>query len=646
MPNLVGRLIGGRYQIEQVVARGGMATVYLAMDIRLERKVALKIIHPHLASDNSFREKFIREARIAAKLSHPNLVNVFDQGEEGDMAFMAMEYVSGITLRDALKDFGALDAKRALDLFEPMLSGLAAAHRAGILHRDLKPENVLLANDGRIKLGDFGLARDIDNHTSTGSLVGTVAYLSPGLVMRGTADARSDVYAAGIMLFEMLAGRQPFEGDQAVQIAYQHANDNVPAPSKFNTQIPPLLDELVLWATARDAAHRPTDAVELLSVVQRAKAELKAGRGDTAIGIPTVQQSNISATTVLPSVSDATQVLNPDALSQLDANSTQVLSGIGSGNETTVIEDFGFQNDELTPLESLGRNRRGLKILITTLLVVLLGGGSGWWFSSGPGGLNIIPNLTSRTTDEAQITLANLKASIAITEESSATVAKGLVIRTDPPAGAFFFGGTVTIFVSSGPSLVLAPALKGMNLAEATAEIIKSGFTLGEVKSVFNEAPLGEVFDYLGADGTKIPETSRIDLYVSLGAIPVVAGLDQETAVKAIEAVGLKINEINEDYSDTVPNGQVISLVPQTQPLGKDGTVNLIVSKGPNIVTVPNMIGQTVLAGKSALESLGLRVVVNTDQLTTRWGVVAIKRQSAAAGTQLRVGDSITISTK
>lgn len=646
MPNLVGKLIGGRYQIEQVVARGGMATVYLAMDVRLERKVALKIIHPHLASDNSFREKFIREARIAAKLSHPNLVNVFDQGEDGDLAFMAMEYVSGITLRDALKDFGALDAKRALDLFEPMLSGLAAAHRAGILHRDLKPENVLLANDGRIKLGDFGLARDIDNHTSTGSLVGTVAYLSPELVMRGTADARSDVYAAGIMLFEMLAGRQPFEGEQAVQIAYQHANDNVPAPSKFNPQVPPLLDELVLWATARDAAHRPNDAVELLAVVQRAKAELKAGRGDTAIGIPTVQSRNLAATSVLPATADATEVLSPDDFGQLDSNSTQVLSGLGSGNQTAVIEEFDFNNDEPSALESLGRNRRGLKILIVTLLVILLGGGSGWWFSSGPGGLNIIPNLTSRTADEAQITLANLKANIAIAEENSATVAKGLVIRTDPPAGSFFFGGKVTVFISSGPSLVLAPDLKGMNLAEATAEIIKSGFTLGEVKSVFNEAPLGEVFDYLGADGTKIPETSRIDLYVSLGAIPVVAGLDQETAVKAIEAVGLKINEINEDYSDGVPAGQVISLVPQTQPLGKDGMVNLIVSKGPNVVTVPNMIGQTVLAGKAALEALGLKVIVNTDQLTTRWGVVAIKRQSAAAGTQLRVGDSITISTK
>lgn len=646
MPDLAGRIIGERYRVEQIVARGGMATVYLAMDLRLERKVALKIIHPHLANDISFRDKFIREARIAAKLSHPNLVNVFDQGEDGDMAFMAMEFVSGITLRDALKDFGALDWKRALDLFEPMLSGLAAAHRAGILHRDLKPENVLLADDGRIKLGDFGLARDIDNNTATGSLVGTVAYLSPELVMRGTADARSDVYAAGIMLFEMLAGRQPFEGEQAVQIAYQHANDNVPAPSKYNPNVPPLLDELVLWATARDAAHRPNDAVELLAVVQRAKAELKAGRKDTAIGIPTVNSSNLNSTTVMPTVAnDATQILNPD-ISRLDADDTRVISDLGNFNQTAVLDDLGYTDQQLNPLEEIGRKRRGFGILITTLLIVLLGAGSGWWFSSGPGGLNFIPNLTSRTADEAQVTLSNLKANIAIAEENSATVAKGLVIRTDPAAGSFFFGGTITVYVSSGPRLVNAPNLLGLNLAEATAEIVKAGFSLGEVTSAFNEAPLGKVFDYFGADGNQIPETSKINLSVSLGSIPVVAGLEQEAAVAAIQAVGLKINEITEDYSDTIAAGQVISLIPQSEPLGKNGTVNLVVSKGPNIVTVPNMIGQTVLAAKAALESLGLRVVVNTDQLTTRWGVVPVKRQSAAAGTQLRVGDSITISTR
>lgn len=632
MPNLVGRLIGERYRVEKVVARGGMATVYLAMDIRLERQVALKVIHPHLANDSSFREKFIREARIAAKLSHPNLVNVFDQGEDGEIAFMAMEFVSGITLRDALKDFGALDAKRALDLFEPMLSGLAAAHRAGILHRDLKPENVLLSDDGRIKLGDFGLARDIDNHTSTGSLVGTVAYLSPELVMRGIADARSDVYAAGIMLFEMLTGRQPFEGDQAVQIAYQHANDNVPTPSSVNAQVPPLLDELVLWSTAREPSHRPNDAVELLAVVQRAKAEIKAGRNDTQLRVPEISTTDLSKTTVM---------------SPIDSNATQVFEDAFADGSTTVLDDFNFGDSELSALEKLGLRRRGLKLLISTLLVILLGAGTGWWFSSGPGGLTPIPNLTSRTLEEAQISLNEMTADLEIIEENSATVATGLVTRTNPAAGSLFFGnGKIQIFVSSGPKLVSAPGLKGLNLAEATAEIIKSGFALGEVKSVFNDSPLGEVFDYLGADGTKIPETSKINLWVSLGAIPIVAGLDQEVAVTAIETAGLKINEIREEFSDTVAAGQVISLVPLVEPLGENGSVNLLVSKGPNIVQVPNMIGQTVLAAKANLESLGLKVVVNTDQLTTKWGIVKVKRQSAAAGSQLRVGDSITISTK
>lgn len=646
MSNLVGRVIGSRYRVDQIVARGGMATVYLAVDDRLDRRVALKVIHPHLASDSSFREKFIREAKIAAKLSHPNLVNVFDQGEDGEIAFMAMEFVSGITLRDALKDFGALDAKRALDLFEPMLSGLAAAHRAGILHRDLKPENVLLADDGRIKLGDFGLARDIDNHTSTGSLVGTVAYLSPELVMRGTADARSDVYAAGIMLFEMLAGRQPFEGEQAVQIAYQHANDNVPAPSKYNHQVPPLLDELVLWATAREAAHRPSDAVELLAVVQRAKQELKAGRNDTALRIPSIQPAADAKTSVMPQLDqNATALLS--APTGAENNLTEVITGNFQDGSTTVFENFDLTGPAATPLELIGQKRHGLKLLITTLLIVLLGAGSGWFFSSGPGGLSPIPNVTNRSLEEAQVTLSVLNAETEILEESSATIAKGMVTRTNPTAGSLYFGvNKIQIFVSSGPKLVTAPDLLGMNLAEATAEILKSGFVLGEVKSVFNEAALGEVFDYLGADGKQIPETSRINIWVSLGAIPVVAGLGQEAAVTAIEAVGLKINEINEEYSDSIPSGQVINLVPLTEPLGENGSVNLLVSKGPNVVVVPNMIGQTILAAKASLESLGLKVVVNTDQLTTKWGIVKVKRQSASAGTQLRVGDSITISTK
>lgn len=630
VPELVGRLIGERYRIEKLVARGGMATVYLATDSRLERQVALKIIHPHLASDVSFREKFIREARIAAKLSHPNLVNVFDQGQDGELAFMAMEFVSGINMRDALKDFGALEASRALELFEPILAGLAAAHRAGILHRDLKPENVLLADDGRIKLGDFGLARDIDNHTGSGSLIGTVAYLSPELVLRGVADARSDVYAAGIMLFEMLTGRQPFEGEQAVQVAYQHANHSVPAPSTLNQNVPALLDELVLWASAREPAHRPSDAVELLSVVQRARADLKAGRKNTTLRVPELNST--------------VKLANQDFLQ--DLNQTQVIGGQGDFAETQSFDNWDLDPEEPNRLETLGKRRIGTKFFIATTLAVLLGSGAGWFFSSGPGGLAAIPNLVSRTVDQAQLSLAPLNAEIAIIEENSMAVAKDLVIRTEPAAGSLFFGGAIKIYVSSGPKLVSAPNLNGKNITEATEDVLAAGFTLGEVQFFFDSASADTVFNHLGADGTKIPEGSSINLSLSLGPVPVVAGLTQAAAITTIESADLVIKDIRQEFNDSVPSGQVINLVPLVEPLAKNSEVSLLVSKGPNLVAVPNMVGQTVLAAKTALEALGLSVVVNTDQLTTRWGIVKVKKQSVAANTQLRVGDSVTISTK
>ncbi|HEY9425221.1 MAG TPA: protein kinase, partial [Microterricola sp.] len=248
---MIGRLIDGRYQVRSRIARGGMATVYLATDLRLERRVAIKIMHGHLADDNTFKSRFVQEARSAARLAHPNVVNVFDQGQDSDMAYMVMEYLPGITLRDLLKDYGKLTPEQTIDIVTAVLGGLAAAHKAGIVHRDMKPENVLLADDGRIKLGDFGLARAASANTATGqALLGTIAYLSPELVTRGVADARSDIYAVGIMMYEMLTGEQPFVGEAPMQIAYQHANDSVPAPSLKVPGLPRELDELVLWATA------------------------------------------------------------------------------------------------------------------------------------------------------------------------------------------------------------------------------------------------------------------------------------------------------------------------------------------------------------------------------------------------------------
>ena len=649
MSNLIGTIIADRYRVDELVASGGMASVFVAFDTRLERNVAIKLIHPHLAQDVSFRDKFIQEARIAARVSHPNLVNVFDQGEQDGQLFLAMEYVQGITLRDALKDFGALGANRALDLFEQILLGLGAAHSAGILHRDLKPENVLLADDGRIKLGDFGLAREIDNRTGTGALVGTVAYLSPELITRGIADARSDVYAAGIMLFELLTGRQPFEGEQAVQVAYQHANETVPAPSKINQQVPAVVDQLVLWATAKDQTERPSDANELLVAVKQIKADLRAGTATINIPKPsTAAPEAIAATTVLGDLTNATQVFPSNATQVLPSNANQTEALGFEANATQVLGnlEYSAEADQSASSSNFGTRRRGLKLLIAMIVVALLGSATGWYFGSGPGGFKAIPNLSSRSVSDARAALTPFGAEVQVIREASSLTSKDLVIRTEPGAGSLYFTGPIKVIVSSGPKSMSVPNLKGMDVATATAKLLTSGFALGTVSSWFSTSPAGQVYDYLGADGSSVPEGTAIELKVSLGSIPVVAGLDQALAIGMIQAAGLKVSKVSQEFSDTVASGQVISVLPISEPLGAGGEVNLIVSKGPNVVLMPAVIGETLAAAKSALESLGLTVVVDTNQLQSKWGIAKVKRVSVAAGTALKSGDQVTIYSK
>ena len=628
MTDLVGRLIRGRYQIEKLVARGGMATVYLAEDNRLDRKVAIKVIHPHLANDQLFREKFVREAKIAAKLSHPNLVNVFDQAEDGDVVFLAMEYVSGITLRDALDKFGAISAERALDVFEPIIAALAAAHSAGVLHRDLKPENVLISDDGKVKLSDFGLARPISAQTQTGGVVGTVAYLSPELVSRGVADARSDVYAAGIMLFELLTGEQPFRGEQAVQVAMQHANSEVPPPSSLNSSVPELLDEIVLWATAKLAQNRPSDAMELHKILVRAKADLKNPKKSSDLTQKLRETSILRINSVEPNPLDQTQLLN-DVLAD---NTNQTIA-------------LNFEAQESAPERGgVFHAHRIIKLLVASALVVLLGLGAGWWFSSGPGGFDVMPDLANRSQVDAERLVQSLGATVVVVTESSKTVSSGLVISSEPSSGTLYWGGPITLKVSSGPKMVNVANLEGKTLVEATALILQSGFVLGEVSSWFSTAPIGTVYAHSGGGSTKVPEGSAIDLEISLGSIPLVANLDQETAVNVVQVAGLKVKSIITEFSETVAKGQAIALIPLAEPLGKGGEVNLVVSKGSDIVTMPRVVGETIRASKTLLESLGLVVVVDTNQLSSNWGIAKVKKVSVAPGTQLRVGDSVKIS--
>lgn len=617
MANLSGRLIAGRYRVDSLVASGGMASVYVAHDTVLDRKVALKAIHPHLAQDKSFVEKFQREAKVAAKLSHPNLVNVFDQGSDEEVIFLVMEFVPGITLRDAMNDFGALDSSRALEIIEPLTAGLAAAHAAGILHRDLKPENVFLSDGGSVKLGDFGLARPISQHTQTGSIVGTVAYLSPELVLRGQADARSDVYSLGVMIFEMLTGTQPYQGDQAVQIAYQHANSKIPAPSSVKAGVPELMDEIVLWTTARDPSNRPASAAALLPVITRARADL--GRG---------------LTTRLQQIDKTARIDFPEE-SVMPAGATEVL-------DFQSLENIAYQPAVAQKLEKTNK-RSKFWLSVLTLLAIFGGAGSGWWFSSGPGGLAAVPDLSGREVAVAIQALEPLGLVIEQVEESSATVPVGAITRTDPAAGSRVFkNSSITLFISTGPKQVSVPDVVGLSAEQALQAVKDAGFTVGSTKNFFSDSPAEEAFGLSAEPGAILNEGSVVDLFVSVGPLPDVAGLPIAEATALLEEAGLTFDQL-EVFDNSVPAGSAVRLVLSETPLPEDGTVTLEVSKGPEIVIMPNVVGETIEAAKILLENLGLRVVIDTNQLSSNFGIAKVKRQTPPSQTELRVGDSVTI---
>jgi serine/threonine-protein kinase len=493
------------------------------------------------------------------------------------------------------------------------------------------------------------LAREVDQRTQTASLVGTVAYVSPELVLRGAADARSDVYAAGIILFEMLTGKQPFTGDQAVNIAFQHANEQVPAPSSIRTNVPELMDEIVLWATAKEPAQRPRDAGELLNIVGRARAELRSTGGFAKV-TELAQTQRLAATALIESPTTAAG----------DTNATQVIAQAAGGNPTEVISNVGARNDGRTevidrpeetlpdehPLERLEKRGAVAKVLVVSALMVLLGGAIGWFFSAGPGGFKLVPELTGMSQSIAQETLDAQGIQHSLATENSVEVAAGNVIRTEPGGGAPLFG-SVKIVVSLGPKAIAVPDIKGKDPVSATAALVAAGLQPGKVESWFNSATIGTVFGYTGDDGQPVLDGTKVDLKVSLGPLPLVSGMDRTAAEGALAIAGLKIDSVREDFSDDVAAGKVITIeYPVGSNLGKDSSVTLVVSKGSSLVTVPRVVGETLLAAKTALEALGLAVSVNTDQLQSNWGVAKVKRVSASAGTQLRVGDSITIFSK
>ncbi|MFI2911988.1 Stk1 family PASTA domain-containing Ser/Thr kinase [Streptomyces sp. PDY-4] len=631
---LVGQVLDGRYRVEARIAVGGMATVYRAVDTRLDRVLALKVMHPSLAADRSFVERFIREAKSVARLAHPNVVQVFDQGTEGTYVYLAMEYIAGCTLRDVLRERGALQPRAALDILEPVLAALGAAHRAGFVHRDMKPENVLIGDDGRVKVADFGLVRAVDTVTNTtGTVLGTVSYLAPEQIENGIADPRVDVYACGILLYEMLTGEKPHDGDSPAIVLYKHLHEDVPAPSAAVPGMAYELDELVASATARNPAIRPQDAVALLAQVRAGRARLTTEQLDA---VPPQ-----ALTSEHDNAEDRTSVI-PRALTvprPLPVNEEG--EGAGSPQHTSRLQS----PPPLPPRRRTGLRRGPMAVVVAVLLV--LGVGTGIWYINS-GQFTKVPPLLAKTEKEARDRLATAGLDVGeVNEAFSDTVERGTVISTDPKAGARIRShDPVALTLSKGPETVRLPDLDGYPLDRARDVLKEEGLEPGMVTREFSDGvPRGSVISTKPGKGTKVRAGSAVALTVSKGSpvdVPDVTGDDLEDARAGLEEVGLKVKIAPERVNSEHDAGQVARQNPgEGRQVAEGDTVTLTLSKGPEMVEVPDVVGDSVDDARSRLEGAGFRVKEDRGLLGLFGDTV--RSQSVDGGDTAPRGSTITI---
>lgn len=631
---LVGQLLDGRYRIEARIAVGGMATVYRAVDTRLDRVLALKVMHPALAVDASFVERFIREAKSVARLAHPNVVAVFDQGAQGAYVYLAMEYVAGCTLRDVLRERGALKPRAALDILEPVLAALGAAHRAGFVHRDMKPENVLIGDDGRVKVADFGLVRAVGTATdTTGSLLGTVSYLAPEQIEHGTADTRSDVYACGVVLYEMLTGAKPHTGENAAQVIYQHLNSDVPAPSAVVPGLPVALDSLVASATARNPEVRPHDAVLLLAEAREARAALTGAELD-AVPPQALSEAHDGAddrTSVIP------RALPTDEGAVVHRTSRLEMPPPGAPAQRRAARRGPFA----------GPHRKLITVLTAVLLTLGIGTGV-WYINSGQ--FTQVPSLLGQTQQTAERRLSDEGLGLkGVDRVFSDTVERGAVVSSDPGSGDRIRGnGSVRLVVSRGPEIVRVPDVVGSSLADARRSLKKVGLAPGMVTREFSEdVARGEVVRTDPRAGTDRNPDTAVALVVSKGSpvdVPDVTGLSAEDATAELEEQGLEAEVLPGRINSAEAAGDIAEQSPGEGAEAAEGdTIELTVSKGPRMLDVPDVTGRNVEEARSTLEEAGFEVKVDRPFLSFS---DTIASQSVDGGERAAEGSTITVRTK
>ncbi|MGW8670764.1 Stk1 family PASTA domain-containing Ser/Thr kinase [Streptomyces niveus] len=674
---LVGQVLDGRYRVDARIAVGGMATVYRAVDTRLDRVLALKVMHPALATDAVFVERFIREAKSVARLAHPNVVGVFDQGAEGAYVYLAMEYVEGCTLRDVLRERGALQPRAALDILEPMLAALGAAHRAGFIHRDIKPENVLIGDDGRVKVADFGLVRAVGSVTNTtGTILGTVSYLAPEQIEYGTSDTRVDVYACGVVLHEMLTGAKPHGGDTPAQVLYLHLNEDVPAPSAAVPGMAIELDELVATATARNPEIRPEDAVALLALTRRTRAALS----DAQLDAVPPQAANGAG-----GHAGAAGSSGPSGPSQ---DSHDATSG-GEDARTSVIPrlvrpsspDDGSDTPDLPPAASSGdgvhrtsrltvppgpsappsrpptgrrawrggvaRPRKGVLTIVVAALLVLGVGIGVWYINSGQ--FTRVPSLLGQTEQVAKKRLTDAGLDAKVGHDFSNTFERGTVMRTDPePRSRIRGNGSVTLVISRGPEIVRVPDLTGKSLADAKDALKKAGLAPGVITRSFDEETAqGGIIRSQPKAGTELRPDAGVALVVSKGRpvhMPDVTGQSEEEATASLEDAGLDVKIAAERVNSPEDAGSVAEQsAKEGSRLARGDTVTLTISKGPRMIAVPDVTGKSIDDARAELTDAGFEVKVDR---SFPFLDDTVAKQSVDGGGTAAEGSTITITTK